>query len=278
VNNRHGKPAKRKWLSIVKDVFPRWRDRLGSSREAVGKVKDLLRDPGTRSAKHRVNASGEEIPGTSSFVDYEFWRDTARLELVPDADGGDDHLIVAYTDSADVYWDVYSSGWHWEFYVRALDVTRWESLYPALAAPPPAPSKEPTPLVKGAAKAKPRKPKSRKLKPRKTKQPVGPPIPPELSASPSPAVGEQDVPARKPHPLTAPTSKKRTRKRPTGHDRLISLMKDLELKPGMLPHEVLRAVKQPYKDKYHNEPSQSAVTRAYDEYEAAPTTSTKTVD
>src|SRR5262249_34859060 len=32
--------------------------------------------------------------------------------------------------------------WRWEFYVRALDVERWEKLYPALAAPPPALSKE----------------------------------------------------------------------------------------------------------------------------------------
>ena len=45
--------------------------------------------------------------------------------------------------------------------------------------------------------------------------------------------------------------------------------KDLNLKPGMLPAEVLRAVKQPYKDKYYDEPSQSSVTRGYDEYEGA---------
>jgi len=91
-------------------------------------------------------------------------------------------------------------------------------------------------------------------------------------------VAEQDVRAiRAPSTLGAPlphshkpAAPSKKRKRPRVHDRLISLMKDdLDLKPGMLPHEVLRAVKQPYKDKYYDEPSQSSVTRGYDEYEGA---------
>jgi hypothetical protein len=91
-------------------------------------------------------------------------------------------------------------------------------------------------------------------------------------------VAEQEVrairsapstPEASPLPSHKPTAPSKKRKRPTVEDRLISLMKDLDLKPGMLPHEVLRAVKQPYKNKYHIEPSQSAVTRAYDKYEAA---------
>jgi hypothetical protein len=48
--------------------------------------------------------------------------------------------------------------------------------------------------------------------------------------------------------------------------RLINFMKELHLESGLLPREVLRAVKQPYKDKYHDEPSQSSVTRAYNKY------------
>ena len=94
-------------------------------------------------------------------------------------------------------------------------------------------------------------------------------------------VAEQDVRAiRAPStpgaplpPSPKPITPSKKRKRPRPRDRLISLMKDLDLKPGMLPHEVLRAVKQPYKDKYHDEPSQSSATRAYDEYEGALTNS-----
>jgi hypothetical protein len=132
------------WLLIVDDVFPRWRDRLGSSRKAVGKLYDLLCDAETHSAKHRVDASGEEIPDTNRHVDHPgFWQD--RLLLVADADGGDDHLKVNYTDDADVYLDVHFPGGHWKFYVRRRDVEHWERLDPELAAAPPTPSKEPTP-------------------------------------------------------------------------------------------------------------------------------------
>jgi hypothetical protein len=55
----------------------------------------------------------------------------------------------------------------------------------------------------------------------------------------------------------------------TQHDRLIGLMKERCLKSGLLPREVRKAVVQPYKKKYHDEPSHSAVQRAYDEYTGA---------
>jgi hypothetical protein len=58
-------------------------------------------------------------------LNAEFWPD--RLLLEPDADGVD-HLVVDYTDYEDVYWDDYSPGWHWEFYVLRTNVERWERL------------------------------------------------------------------------------------------------------------------------------------------------------
>jgi len=129
------------WLLIVEDVFPRWRDRLGSSEDAKDELNDLLCNPLTRSARHKVDASGKEIPDTNRHVDHPgFWQD--RLLLVPDADGGDDHLEVDYGDA---YLDFYSPGGHWKFYVRRLDVERWERLYPELAAPPPPPPPAPPP-------------------------------------------------------------------------------------------------------------------------------------
>jgi len=122
------------WLLIVEDVFPRWRDRLGSSADAKDELNDLLCDPLTRSARHKVDASGREIRDTNRHVDHPgFWQD--RLLLVADADGGDDHLVVDYGDA---YLDFYSPG-HWRFFVRRLDVERWERLYPKLAALPPRP-------------------------------------------------------------------------------------------------------------------------------------------
>jgi hypothetical protein len=61
-------------------------------------------------------------------------------------------LVVDYTDSADVYLDVYYPDSHWEFYVRRLDVERWERLYPELAPspPPPLPPPVPAPTTAGA--------------------------------------------------------------------------------------------------------------------------------
>jgi hypothetical protein len=128
--------ASSNWLSIVKEVFPQWCDRLGSSSDGADAVYDLLCDRDTRCAKHRVDASGKEIPGTASFVDG-FWPDHRDcLVVLPDASGGDqDRLVIDYGD--DIYWDDYSPGWRWEFYVRRLDVARWEQVHPELAASPP---------------------------------------------------------------------------------------------------------------------------------------------
>jgi hypothetical protein len=127
------------WLSILGDVFPRWRDRLGSAKDAKAQLEALLCNPETRSALRHVDASGQETPSTSGFLNADFWPD--RLLWEPDADGGDDHLAVNYGEP---YVDYYSPDGRWEFYVRRLDVERWERLHPKLAAPPAAPSKEPT--------------------------------------------------------------------------------------------------------------------------------------
>ncbi len=124
------------WVLIVEELFPLWRDRLGSSKDAKDEVTALLCHPETRSQIQHRSASGEVTPGTPQYPNAEFWR--YRLLLVPDADGGADHLAVDYPDS------IYLPEGHWESFVRRFDVERWEGLYPALAAPPPAPSKEPT--------------------------------------------------------------------------------------------------------------------------------------
>jgi hypothetical protein len=121
-SRRPSKTEPSPWLSL-EEVFQRWRTRFGSSEDATDELEDFLRHRGTRSAKHKVDASGEEIPGTNGWVDTEFWRD--RLSVVPDADGVADHLAVDYTD----YADIYLPDGHWEFYVRALDVERWERLW-----------------------------------------------------------------------------------------------------------------------------------------------------
>ena len=167
--NNPSKTGASNWLPL-EDVFQRWCGRLGLSTDAKDELEALLCDRETRSAKHKVDASGEEIPGTASFVDDpEFWRDC--LLLKPDADGGPDRLVVDYTDAADIY----LPDRHWKFYVRRLDVERWEKrlgsgnvipdsdydpivkfeekeelrprtpprLYPTTAALPPAPSKKP---------------------------------------------------------------------------------------------------------------------------------------
>ena len=127
-------------LSIVDYVFPRWRDRVRLSQEAADKLEALLRNRETRSTF--VSAGGELWP-----LDGEFWRDMAHPEVVPDADGVGDRLEVrrpTYVNGDGPFSD--SPGG--TFLVRALDVTRWESLYPELAAPPPAPSKERKPAPK----------------------------------------------------------------------------------------------------------------------------------
>ena len=56
----------------------------------------------------------------------------------------------------------------------------------------------------------------------------------------------------------------------TEETRLVSLMKGIGLaKSGLLPREVRKAVKQPYKDKYHDDPSDSPIARAYRTYRRA---------
>jgi hypothetical protein len=133
------------WVAI-EDVFQQWRRHLGS-KEAASELEALLCDSETRSAIRYVDASGKEVPGTPKYLDAGFWR--GRLLLVPDADGGADHLVIDYTPSVHVEFELPEGG-HWEFFVRRHDVERWERPYPPLAAPLSAPSKErkPTPKKK----------------------------------------------------------------------------------------------------------------------------------
>jgi hypothetical protein len=153
VNDRRGEPANpskavSNWLSL-EDVFQRWRARLGSSEDAKDKLEALLCNRESRSAKRRI-ASGQEIPGTRSLVNTEFWRDEAWLSVEIDPDGGD-HIAARYTELVEVYSlddDVYSVDGHTEFFVRAADVERWERLYLPTMASPPAPSKERKPSPK----------------------------------------------------------------------------------------------------------------------------------
>jgi hypothetical protein len=106
----------------------------------VDELKALLRDRKTRSVKRRVDAGGKEILGTRGLVDIGFWPDyVSNLSVVPDADAVGDRLGVDYTN----YVDAYSlPDERTEFFVRRLDVERWEGLYfPAIAAPPSPPEK-----------------------------------------------------------------------------------------------------------------------------------------
>jgi hypothetical protein len=125
--------ASSNWL-LLANVPQRWRAR--SSKDAKDKLDALLCDPETRTKICHVDANGEET-GAVSFPDTEFWQ--GRLVLVPDEDGGDDHLVVdkpAVSRSmhyGDPHVDYYSPDGHWKFYVRRLDVERWERLRPELA-------------------------------------------------------------------------------------------------------------------------------------------------
>jgi hypothetical protein len=101
----------------------------------------MLCDSETVSKIYRVNGSGEEIP--RGYGDAEFWQH--RLVLVPDEDGGDDHLVVDYGDAVLEFHD---PDGHWEHDVRRRDVEDYERLHPELAEPPPPTDKEPTPKKK----------------------------------------------------------------------------------------------------------------------------------
>jgi hypothetical protein len=65
------------------------------------------------------------------------------------------------------------------------------------------------------------------------------------------------------------TKSPKQRKTKSQHERLIDLMRELKLDAGMLPREVRKAIKLAYKNKYHEEPSDSAIDRAYRDYLSA---------
>jgi hypothetical protein len=69
-------------------------------------------------------------------------------------------------------------------------------------------------------------------------------------------------------------------KRETQHDRLINLMNEHQLPAGILPRDVRTVIESAYKTKHRVAvaPSRSAITRAYNEYEAALTGTTKPSD
>jgi hypothetical protein len=113
------------WLPL-EDAFQRMRARLESSEDAVDELEALLCSRKTRSAIRYVYAGGEV---TCHLLDGEFWKNTAYPLLDTDADGVD-HIAVHYTD--------YSLSDRIEFFVRAVDVERWEGYFPTTAAPPPA--------------------------------------------------------------------------------------------------------------------------------------------
>ena len=109
-------------LSIIEDVFPRWRDRLRSGRDAADELEEFLRSPETRSA---YVSAGEE---TLTLLPVEFWQNTARLEVVPDL--VDDRVMVDFTPYVHLQPDDTA-----EFFVRASDVEHWELRHPELAPP-----------------------------------------------------------------------------------------------------------------------------------------------
>jgi hypothetical protein len=83
-----------------------------------------------------------------------------------------------------------------------------------------------------------------------------------------PASPESDAPLPQPITPSKKANKKANKKaKPTQHARLVTIMENLKLKKsGMLPREVRKAVTQPYKNEHHEEPSDSAIARAYGDY------------
>jgi hypothetical protein len=68
-------------------------------------------------------------------------------------------------------------------------------------------------------------------------------------------------------PRPEPKEAIRKAKADTQHQRLVNLMKELRLpKQTILPREVRKAVVGPYKQQHGEEPSHSAITRAYQQY------------
>ena len=74
-----------------------------------------------------------------------------------------------------------------------------------------------------------------------------------------------------PNGNSPPAKRSPRRKTKTQHDRLIELMRELQLRSGMLPRQVRSAVKPLYKERYpgspHDDPSVSAITCAYQAYD-----------
>jgi hypothetical protein len=220
------------WQTIDDIFFRRWRDLFGSER-AVEHLEDTLR---SRPSWH-VSASGKVTR-----VDPGFWP-RAKLSEEINAEGVD-CLAVRYTPYVH---DPDYSQYDGRFFLRTVDIIGYEERFASgnNVTLDYSPIEEFEREIAGRPRTSPRLYLT--------------------TAAPPPAVVEQDAPARKPRPPTASKKPKETLE-----TRLVSIMKDIGLKKsGLLPREVLKAVKQPYKDKYRDEPSQSAATRAYDQYKSA---------
>ena len=129
-------------LSIVKDVFPRWHVRLGSSEDAKNELEAFLRS--VPSLRLQVSSNGKKR--RSVVESPEFWKDEAYLFVQTGVDGVD-RLRFHCTDYVDV--SDWRTGSDWrtaDFLVRLDDVEHWERLcFPMTAVQPPAPGKEPAP-------------------------------------------------------------------------------------------------------------------------------------
>jgi hypothetical protein len=123
--------ASSNWWSITK-VFPRWRDRLGSSEAAKAQLRALFDDPETRLRIRRVGANGKEVFDTRRSVGVEFCQ--RHLSVVSDPDSGDDQIAVNYGEP---YVDYDTPGGRWVLEVRRRDIEHWEGLHPELAAAAP---------------------------------------------------------------------------------------------------------------------------------------------
>jgi hypothetical protein len=85
------------------------------------------------------------------------------------------------------------------------------------------------------------------------------------SRSPDYVASNFDLARRTARELRTRRSPKAPKKK-TQHQRLVELMQELKLESGKLPREVRKVVVPKYKEKYHDEPSHSAITRAYKAY------------
>jgi hypothetical protein len=117
------------WL-LLEDAFQQMLARAGSGQFAADDLHAWLRSRDWLSVELRVNADDRK---TCDRLPADFWRDTAWLEAVPDADAVD-HLKIHYPDHVD---PSSLSDWHTSFWGRTAEFEHeLERLYPAILYPP----------------------------------------------------------------------------------------------------------------------------------------------